>query len=183
MKQELTIIAAIGRNNELGKNGDLIWKIKGDMRHFKKTTQDGILIMGSKTFFSLPAPLKNRIHMVLTNNVNGCVERAGFDGDIMDAVVFTDSQERMEKELIPGFLQLDDGSNREVFVIGGGEVYKSYMSKATRLVLTEIDAGDKDADTFFPYVGFEWAIAKSVIGIPEPGEPNYRINTYVRRDA
>ncbi|MBQ9012259.1 MAG: dihydrofolate reductase [Bacilli bacterium] len=66
--KKLIIIAAIGKNNELGKNNDLIWHIKGDMKFFKENTINHHVVMGKNTFLSLPGMLKDRVHLVLNDD-------------------------------------------------------------------------------------------------------------------
>ena len=126
----ISIIAAIGKNNELGKNNDLVWHFKDDMKFFKETTTGSTVIMGRKTFESLPKALPNRRNIVITTNKN-------YEAD--GAEVYTSINSALKA-----------CENDEIFIIGGGRVYKEFLEIADKLYLTEIDAECADADTFFP---------------------------------
>lgn len=126
-----TIIAAIGKNRELGKDNDLIWHLKGDMKFFRETTTGHSIIMGRKTLESLPKLLPNRHHIVLSSSDN-----------------FTSEIEHYKtlKELLES---LKD-KNEEIFIIGGASIYKEFIDKVDKMYLTEIDAECKNADAYFP---------------------------------
>ncbi len=125
----VSIIAAVGRNYELGKDNDLIWHFKEDMRFFKETTTGHTVIMGRKTFESLPKALPNRRNIVITSNPDYTAEGA-------------ETVSSLEKAL-----EITDG---EAFIIGGGRVYAEAIGLCDKLYLTEIDAVCEDADTYFP---------------------------------
>ena len=129
---KLSIIAAIGRNNELGKNNNLIWRLKDDMKFFKDTTIHHPLIMGRKTFESLPGLLSERKHLVLTRS------SLTFPNEVE---VYHDLQE---------FLDDYKDSEEEVFDIGGETLYRELLDYADNLYLTEIEAEDKETDAYFP---------------------------------
>lgn len=124
-----SIIAAVGKNRELGKNGQLVFSIKEDMQFFRKTTTGHTVIMGYNTWKSLPGKLKNRENYVVSHDL---VPEA--DKTITDLDTFTKKHEH---------------TNEEIFVIGGGMIYKAFLPYARHLYLTEINAST-DADTFFP---------------------------------
>ena len=126
-----SIIAAIGKNNELGKDNDLIWKIKEDLKFFKETTMSHPVIMGSKTFYTLPKVLPGRTNIVISSK-----------NDFPEGVVDYKSIE----EVINDYKDSDE----ELFVIGGGRIYKEFLNMCDKLYLTEIDAECDDADTYFP---------------------------------
>lgn len=125
-----SIIAAIGKNNELGKDNNLIWHLKGDLKFFKETTTGSTVIMGRKTFESLPKMLPNRHHIVLSRNNS-------FPSEVEVYKTLDELLENLNKR------------NEEMFVIGGGSVYKMFIPYADKLYLTEIDA-TSEADTYFP---------------------------------
>lgn len=130
---KVSLIAAIGKNRELGKDNRLLWHIKEDLQRFRDITRGHTVIMGRKTWESLPTrPLPNRFNIVITRDIKFKAEGAVVCGSIEQAI---------EKA----------GSNDEIFIIGGGQIYKEAMEKglADKLYLTVIDAGS-DADTFFP---------------------------------
>jgi dihydrofolate reductase len=130
----ISLIAAIGKNNELGKDNNLIWKLPADMQHFIKTTTLHAVVMGRKTFESIGKPLPNRRNIVITRDVS--YKKDGVE------VVHSLSQA----------LDLFGNINEEIFVIGGAEIYKEFMPIADKLYITHIDAEDKSADTFFPEI-------------------------------
>ncbi|HEU4460286.1 MAG TPA: dihydrofolate reductase [Methylibium sp.] len=130
---ELALIAAVARNGAIGRDNALLWRLPADLQHFKRTTMGAPVVMGRKTWDSLPAafrPLPGRRNLVVTRNPGwhapGAEPRPSLDA-ALDAL---------------------HGEAR-VFVIGGGELYAQALPRADRLVLTEIDA-DFDADAFFP---------------------------------
>ena len=125
----ISLIAAIGKNHELGKGGDLVFHPKDDMRFFRETTTGHPVIMGRKTWESLPAKLKNRENIVISHG-----EVTGADRVIHDP-----------EELIREYRD----SDREAFVIGGASIYEYFLPYASNLYLTEIDA-PAAADVFFP---------------------------------
>ncbi len=126
---EISLIAAIGKNNELGKNNQLIWRIPEDLAFFKEKTMGNTIVMGRKTFESLPRRLPGRRHVVLSRGV------PDFPDDI---VTYSSLQELFECEA------------EDFFVIGGAQIYQSFLEYATRMYLTEIDAIDIEADAYFP---------------------------------
>ena len=128
----IALIAAIGKNNELGKDNNLIWKFKEDMRFFRANTIGKPIIMGRKTFESLPGLLPNRQHIILTTK----------DMDINPEVLVFHSLDNL--------LDYIDGRDEEFMVIGGASIYAQTIDYADKLLLTEIDAEDKNADAYFP---------------------------------
>lgn len=126
----VSMIAAVGKNLELGKNNDLIWHFKEDMKFFKDTTMGHTVVMGRKTFESLPKALPGRKNIVISSNA---------EYQAQGATVVTSVEEA---------LQIAD--NEEIFVIGGGKIYAEFLPYADKLYLTEIDAECADADTYFP---------------------------------
>lgn len=127
----ISVIAAVGKNFELGKNNDLIWHFKEDMRFFKQTTMGHTVVMGRKTFESLPKALPNRRNIVITSDENYNADGAEVITDINDVYRFAE--------------------NEEIFIIGGGKIYDEFISDADKIYLTEIDAEDKNASVYFPH--------------------------------
>lgn len=126
----INIIAAIGKNNELGKNNDLVWRLKGDMKFFRDTTIGHSIVMGRKTFESLPKMLPGRKHIVISTSE------------------IRNEQIELYKS-IRDFLIKYQNIDEDVFIIGGASIYKQFIDLASRMYLTEIDAVDKDADVYF----------------------------------
>ena len=125
-----SLIACVGKNRELGKGGDLIFHIKDDMKFFKDTTWGHKIVMGRKTWESLPGKLPGRTNIVISRN--------DFEGP--DEVIHDVSQ----------FIRENKDTSEEIFVIGGGMVYFEFLKYAKNIYLTEVDASDSDADTCFP---------------------------------
>jgi dihydrofolate reductase len=132
-----TLIVAIGKNGEIGKNNDLLWHLPADMRFFKETTQGGTVIMGRKNWDSIPEkfrPLANRENIILTRNNNFSAQGAQVFTNWDDCIAHCKSI-----------------SDKEIFIIGGAQVYDLALSAGDvdRMLITHVDAAF-DADTFFP---------------------------------
>lgn len=134
----LSIIVAIAKNNVIGKDNKLIWHISEDLKRFKSITSGKSMIMGRKTFESLPGILPNREHIILTRDKNFKV-----DSDKVKVVNDLDA-------LIEKYSNCED----EVFVIGGAEIYKQLLPYAHKLYLTKIDT-DFEGDTYFPQINYD----------------------------
>lgn len=129
----IKIIACVGKNNELGANGDLCFRIKDDMRFFRQTTEGYPVLMGYRTWMSLrEKPLPNRQNFVLTQTVY-------FASEDVKAV-----------PNLRTFLQDYKNNNKTLFIIGGASVYAQTIQDADELLLTEVDSTYEEADVFFP---------------------------------
>lgn len=128
----ISLIAAIGKNHELGKDGKLLFRIKEDMQFFKDTTLGHPILMGHRTFESIKRPLPGRTNFVVTHHP-----------ELLPSSVNPVSD-------FQSFLDSFATSQDELFVIGGGAIYSAALPYASTLYLTEIDASAPDADTFFP---------------------------------
>lgn len=129
----LTLIAATSTNNALGKDNQLVWHLPLDFKRFKTLTSEHYIIMGRKTFESFPKPLPNRTHIIITRQKNyeapeGCIVVPSLEKAI---------------EICP--------KNEEVFIIGGGEIYKQSIDIADKVELTRVHT-EVEADTFFPEI-------------------------------
>lgn len=129
----ISLIAAIGKNNEIGKKNGLLWNLPADMKHFRDLTKDHTVIMGQKTFESIGKPLPNRKNIVLTKD----------DSFKKEGIEIVHSLEELYNILT---------ETEENFVIGGGQIYKLLIEKADKLYITHVDASFPDADTFFPEI-------------------------------
>ena len=130
----LSLIVAIAENYAIGKKGDLLCHLPADLKHFKETTTGCTVLMGERTFFSLPKhPLPNRRNIVLTD-----VQGKTFDG--AEAAYSIDE---LVQKVRP---------EEEAFVIGGGMVYRQMMPLCDKLYITHIHHSWEDADTFFPEI-------------------------------
>ena len=124
-----SIIAAIGKKNELGKNGQLVFHIKEDMKFFRETTNGHKVVMGRKTWESLPGKLPKRENYVVSRK-----KVEGADRTIND---------------LNQFIKANKDTEEEIFIIGGGAIYAAFLPYAKNLYLTEINKS-VDADVFFP---------------------------------
>lgn len=155
----ISIIAAIGKNNELGLNNDLIWHLPNDLKFFKEKTLNQNIVMGYNTFVSLGRVLPSRKHIVLSFK-----------------------KVRLPLEVIQ-FNNLEDLNNyikdKDVFIIGGASMYKQFIDKADRLYLTEIDNTHK-ADVYFP--NFDKSLFdKKILGTNSDNGINYTFTLYERK--
>jgi dihydrofolate reductase len=143
----ISIISAIGKNNEIGKKNTLLWNLPADMKHFRETTKGHTVIMGQKTFESLSKALPNRRNIVLTLDNS-------FQGEGIEIVHSLDELDRL--------LQTTSDKNEENFIIGGGQIYKLFIDKADKLYITHVDAEFPDADVFSPKIDeTKWQKIKS----------------------
>lgn len=126
-----SIIAAIGKNRELGKNNDLIWSLPGDLKFFRNITSGHTIVMGRNTFDSLPGMLPNRKHIVLTSRSD------------------LPSEVEVYREL-KSILEKYKDCSEEIFIIGGASIYELFLEYCDKLYLTEIDSEDRDASVYFP---------------------------------
>lgn len=135
--ENVTIIASLGKNRELGKDNQLIWRIPDDMKFFRDNTMNKVIVMGKNTFLSLPGMLPGRKHVVLTRN-----------GDDLprDVVVYSDLDSLLD------FIRCYD---EEVMVIGGESVYQQMLPYTDEMLLTEIDDSCLEADSYFPIFSLE----------------------------
>ncbi len=131
-KKELTIIAAVSLNNVIGNKNKLIWNIPNDLKRFKDLTTGHSVIMGRKTFDSLPNPLPNRDNIVITRNTNYSNPDIKVCSSIEDAINLT------KTDIQP-------------FIIGGGEIYSQTINMADKIELTKVYS-EFNGDAFFPEI-------------------------------
>lgn len=145
----ISIIVAVSDDWGIGRNNQLLWHIPEDLRRFKKLTMGKALIMGKKTWESLPKkPLKGRKNIVLTDVPGEVIDESVTAYSIEDAMVKC-------------------GENEDVFVIGGGSVYRQFMEKADRLYITHVHK-NTSADVFFPVPDRDkWKVVESMECISE----------------
>lgn len=129
----VTIIAAIGKNNELGKDNDLIWHLPADLKRFKKVTTGHHIIMGRNTFESIGKPLPNRTSVIVTRNPNYFVDGCLIAHSLEEAITLC--------------------NDHDVFIIGGAQIYKEALEKnlVDRLDITQVHQ-EFEADVFFPNI-------------------------------
>lgn len=130
----ISIIVAIAENYAMGRNNELLCHLPNDLKHFKEKTSGKTVIMGKRTFFSLPKhPLPNRRNIVISDIQGEQIEGAEMAYSIEEAVRMADA-------------------GQENFIIGGGMVYRQFMDIADKLYITHIHHSWPDADTFFPEI-------------------------------
>lgn len=130
--KNVTIIAAIGKNRELGRKNDLIWHLPDDLKFFKENTIGKPVVMGLNTLRSLPRKLKDRQYIVLTNE----------DVELDKEIILVKSMDELLDEI--------KRREEEVMIIGGASIYKQMIDYADKILLTEVDAECLDADVYFP---------------------------------
>jgi dihydrofolate reductase len=130
----ISFIVAASTNNAIGKDNDLLWKLPNDMRFFKNTTWGMPMIMGRKTFESVNKKFPGRINIVITRQKDW--EREG-------VIVVSNLDEALKKA--------EETNCKEIFIIGGGEIFKEAISIADKIYLTRVHAV-LDGDTFFPEI-------------------------------
>lgn len=138
----ITIVVAVGKNNEIGKGNQLLWHLPKDLKHFKEITNGYPVVMGRKTYDSIGKPLPNRTNIIVTRKTDW------FEEGILIVNTLKEALKHAKK------------INEKVFVIGGGDIYKQCMEVADRIELTLVD-GEFDADVFFPEINEkEWEIVE-----------------------
>ncbi|MFZ5816976.1 MAG: dihydrofolate reductase [Bacillota bacterium] len=125
----IALVAAMGRNGVIGREGRMPWHLPAEMKHFRRVTRGQVVVMGRKTYESIGGPLKGRTNIVLTRDPSyrapGC--------EVVHA---------LEELLL---------EERPLYVIGGAELYRQFLPHADRLILTRIHH-DFEGDTFFPKI-------------------------------
>ena len=134
---KISIIAAIADNYAIGKSNKLPWHLPADLKHFKELTTGHAILMGKRTFESLPnGPLPNRKNIILTSVLSEGVNEGYYEADSLEDAFYL-----CEKE-------------DKVFIIGGAAVYRQSMDKAESMYITWVHA-DFNADVFFPEINFD----------------------------
>lgn len=133
----LSLVAAMAKNRTIGNNNKLIWHLPEDLEFFKTTTKNKIMIMGRKTFDSLPKILPNRFHIIISRSTPVPPQ---------DRVQFVTS---LDESVAKAQQLIKEGWPDEVCVIGGAEIYKMFIPIADKIYLTELNK-NFDGDTFFP---------------------------------
>ena len=140
MNLNLELIVACNKNGVIGDKNNIPWYVPEDLMNFKKTTSDEVIIMGRKTFESLPnGALKNRVNIVLTNRY---VEYQNNNQNTN--LIFTDINH------VANILKEYQDKNKKIFIIGGAEIYKLFFNYCSIIHLT-IVYNDSKGETFFPY--------------------------------
>jgi dihydrofolate reductase len=159
----LFLVVARATNGVIGNAGGLPWKLPADMRRFRQLTLDKTVVMGRKTFDSLPGTLPRRRHVVITRDPE-------WSADGVDVAQDEDSA-----------LWIADAGNAEIAVIGGAEIYALFEPYAERIELTEIDAPIAGDTTMPPFDPAVWREVRREPQESGEGEPPYAFITLVRQ--
>lgn len=161
---KITLVAAVAENGVIGRGAELPWRLPDDLRHFKATTLGGVLIMGRKTFESFGGhPLPQRRSIVVTRDPGYRAAGAEVVHSLEEALALAASED-------------------EVFVIGGGEVFRQLLPRADRMVLTRVHAAPEGDTRFPPFDPDDWRL---VAERHHPADERHRyaftIGTYERQ--
>lgn len=129
---KISIIAAVGQNNEIGSKNKLLWHISSDLKRFKELTTNHHILMGLNTFNSIGKILPNRISLILS------YQKMTIDG----AYVFQSIDDAIE--------HAKNASENELFIIGGGQIYNQTINLVDKMYITKVNQSFPEADTFFP---------------------------------
>lgn len=158
----INCIAAMSKNYQIGLNNQLPWHIPEDMKYFKELTLGKTVVMGRKTYESLGGPLPHRQNIILTRQYDYCVH-----------------------PLVKVFHRLEDALHlcrhlNDVFIIGGGEIYRAFLPYTDKLYLTIVDVVIK-GDVTFPNFKNQFACVDSRFGVPDDiNIPNYTFTVWNR---
>lgn len=133
---KISIVVAVADNNAIGANGKLLWRLSKDMQYFKEVTWGHHVLMGRKTWDSIPpkfSPLPGRTNVIVTRK----------EGFVCEGCTVVDSIEH-------GIAIAKQAGEQELMVIGGGEIYRQALPLANKIYLTKVHHTFTDADTFFP---------------------------------
>ena len=162
---KISIIAAIGKNNEFGGDNQLLWRLSDDLKLFKKLTMGHCIIMGRKTFESIGKALPGRINIVVTS---GYIDAEGVTSsvDLNDAIEIA-----------------RESGETEAFIIGGGQIYQYAIDLADRLFISHVDGSFPEADIFFPEIeDSEWVSDSGIQYIKdEKNAYDFLFKTYTRK--
>jgi len=153
---EIVFYVARADNNTIGAEGDIPWHLPGELKRFKAMTMGKPMVMGRKTFDSLPGLLPGRRHIVLTRDASWQAEGTEPVGTVEEAIAAA-------------------GDVSEIAVVGGAQIFAMFMDRATRIELTELHR-NVPGDTKMPSLGQGWSVANR-----EMGGPDFDYVTLVRR--
>jgi dihydrofolate reductase len=162
----ISIIVAVSEDWGIGKNNELLWRIPEDLKRFKRLTSGNVIIMGKKTWESLPRrPLPDRKNIVMTD-----VPDEEIDGSVT-AYSIEDALDKCDRE-------------KEIFIIGGGSIYRQFMNLADRLYITHVHR-KADADVYFPVIDQKiWKVIEKEDFFDTDGNiPPYTYTIYERKDC
>lgn len=171
MAVPVAIFVAVSRNNVIGRDGDMPWRLSTDLKRFKAMTLGKPMIVGRKTLLSFGGkPLPGRPHVVVTRNADFAVEGAEIATSLDEALAKAQA------------IAADSGAE-EIGILGGGEIYAQAISRADRLYITHVEADIPDGDTFFPVIDPALFEKGEEIVVPAGEKDSYatRFVIYTRR--
>jgi dihydrofolate reductase len=165
----IVLVAAVGENNVIGRGGQLPWKIKSDLRHFRALTLDRPVIMGRKTFVSIGKPLDRRSNIVVTRDPNFSAPGVETAPSLQTALSLARADAKKR------------GVN-EIMIIGGADIFAAAMPLADRLEITHVHAGP-EGDVYFPVIDPKhWYEEKRENRAAGPDDSaSYAVASYLRR--
>lgn len=166
-----TIVVAVSRNNIIGREGDMPWRLSSDLKRFKAMTLGKPVIMGRKTFQSIGKPLPGRPNVVITRDASFSPEGVTVVHSLEEAV---NAATHMAAE----------SGIDEICILGGGEIYRQAIGLADQLLITHVEA-EVDGDTSFPIIDPALWRVYSELALPAGEKDTYptRFVTYLRRKA
>ena len=166
---KIVLVAAIGENNVIGRDGQLPWRLKSDLQHFRRLTINKPVVMGRKTYESIGKPLKDRTNIVLTKDL-GLVVPGGVLANSLDAALGVARQDAEKRGV------------DEIMVIGGSDVFAATLPKADRLEITHVHASP-EGDAYFPPIDpTQWReVARREYDAGPDDSASFTVATYLRR--
>ena len=165
MIPKINIIVAIGKQNQIGLDGTMPWHLSDDLKNFKKITSKHPIIMGRKTFESIGKALPGRLNFVITSNPKNVAN--------YNICPVKNLEQAIKKGALAG---------KDIFIIGGGSIYKQSLDLADRLIITHVDFNGV-ADTFFPEINWDdWqVVTKEKYYKNDKNNYNFEVVTYKRK--
>jgi dihydrofolate reductase len=166
---KIVLVAAIGENNVIGNDGQLPWRLKSDLQHFRKVTLNRPVIMGRKTYASIGKPLKDRTNIVLTSDL-GLVAPGAVLATSLDAALAYARQDAEKRGV------------DEIMVIGGSDVFAAMMPRADRLEISHVHASPQGDSLFPPIDRNIWhEVLREEHAAGPDDDASFTAVTYIRR--
>jgi dihydrofolate reductase len=161
----ISLLVAASTNNAIGKNNQLLWHLPNDMKYFKNLTWGMTVVMGRKTFEAVNKPLPGRVNIVITRQEGWKAENAWVAKDLEDALK-----------------QAETTNCKEIFIIGGGEIYKQSIDLADKIYMTRVHA-ELEGDTFFPVIDeTKWELKENIdFAADEKHKYAYSFQTWIKK--
>jgi dihydrofolate reductase len=166
---KIVLVAAVGENNVIGNAGQLPWRLKSDLQHFRQVTLNRPVIMGRKTYESIGKPLTGRTNIVLTRDL-GLIAPGTVLATSLDAALAMARQDAAKRGV------------DEIMVIGGSDVFEATMARADRLEITHVHAAP-EGDSFFPAIdlGVWREVSREEHAAGPDDSAGFAVATYLRR--